>query len=202
MIPSKVVCIGRNYVEHIEELGNEVPENMVVFNKPNSAISGTLTNFDTHTRFEGEICFLIMGGQITGVGFGLDLTHADIQNKLKAKGLPWERAKAFDGSAVLSDFVPLEVPLESLEMKLYRNDTLVQFANYDLMMYKPSVMVEEIKNFMHLEDGDVIMSGTPKGVSTYSVGDVFHGQVFSAGELLVEQEWVVEEKKAYNEPKF
>jgi 2-keto-4-pentenoate hydratase/2-oxohepta-3-ene-1,7-dioic acid hydratase in catechol pathway len=189
--PSKVVCIGRNYVEHIEELGNEVPENMVVFNKPNSAISDTLAYFDADTRFEGEICFLIMGGQIAGVGFGLDLTHADIQNKLKAKGLPWERAKAFDGSAVLSGFVPLEVSLESLEMKLYRNGKVVQFANYDLMMYKPGVMVEEIKSFMHLEDEDVIMSGTPKGVGTYSIGDVFLGQVFSAHELLVEQEWVV-----------
>jgi 2-keto-4-pentenoate hydratase/2-oxohepta-3-ene-1,7-dioic acid hydratase in catechol pathway len=189
--PSKVVCIGRNYVEHIEELGNEVPENMVVFNKPNSAISDMLTYFDTDTRFEGEICFLIMDGQIAGVGFGLDLTHADIQNKLKAKGLPWERAKAFDGSAVLCSFVPLNVPLESLEMKLYRNGELVQFANYDLMMYKPDVMVEEIKSFMHLEDGDVIMSGTPKGVGTYSVGDKFLGHIFSEDELLVEQEWVV-----------
>lgn len=189
--PSKVVCIGRNYVEHIEELGNEVPENMVIFNKPNTAISDTLFYFDEHTRFEGEICFLIMHGQIAGVGFGLDLTHADIQNKLKAKGLPWERAKAFDGSAVLSAFVPLDVPLESLEMKLYRNDALVQFANYDLMMYKPSVMVEEIKRFMHLEDGDVVMSGTPKGVGTYSAGDVFLGQVFGGGTLLVECQWVV-----------
>ncbi|HHD79950.1 MAG TPA: FAA hydrolase family protein [Epsilonproteobacteria bacterium] len=189
--PSKVVCIGRNYVEHIEELGNEVPENMVIFNKPNTAISDTLFYFDEHTRFEGEICFLIMHGQIAGVGFGLDLTHADIQNKLKAKGLPWERAKAFDGSAVLSEFVPLEVPLESLVMKLYRNDALVQFANYDLMMYKPSVMVEEIKRFMHLEDGDVVMSGTPKGVGTYSAGDVFLGQVFGGGTLLVECQWVV-----------
>jgi len=191
LTPSKVVCIGRNYVEHIEELGNEVPENMVVFNKPNSAISDTLFYFDTYTRFEGEICFLILSGHIAGVGFGLDLTHADIQNKLKAKGLPWERAKGFDGSAVLSTFVALDVPLESLEMKLYKNDVLVQFANYDLMMYKPEVMVEEIKSFMHLEDGDIIMSGTPKGVSTYAVGDVFLGQVFSDERLLVEQEWVV-----------
>jgi len=190
-IPSKVVCIGRNYVEHIEELGNEVPENMVVFNKPNSAISDRLVYFDANTRFEGEICFLIIDGEIAGVGFGLDLTHAEIQNKLKAKGLPWERAKAFDGSAVLSGFVPLDVPLDSLEMKLYRNEKLVQFANHDLMMYKPDVMVEEIKSFMHLEDGDVIMSGTPKGVSTYSVGDVFLGQVFGEGRLLVEKEWVV-----------
>jgi len=190
IIPSKVVCIGRNYVEHIEELGNEIPENMVVFNKPNSAILETLSYFEATTRFEGEICFLIMQGKIAGVGIGLDLTHAEMQNKLKAKGLPWERAKAFDGSAVLSNFVPLTESLDSLNMKLYRNSELVQFANYDLMMYKPEVMVEEIKSFMHLEDGDVIMSGTPKGVSTYAVGDVFLGQLFSGDELLVEQEWV------------
>jgi len=193
IIPSKVVCIGRNYVEHIEELGNEIPENMVVFNKPNSAISKTLHYFEATTRFEGEICFLILSGEITGVGIGLDLTHAEIQNRLKSKGLPWERAKAFDGSAVLSDFVCLTDPLDSLNMKLYRNNELVQFANYDLMIYKPEVMVEEIKSFMYLEDGDLIMSGTPKGVSTYAVGDLFLGQVFSGDKLLVEQEWIVVE---------
>ena len=191
IIPSKVVCIGRNYVEHIEELGNEIPENMVIFNKPNSAITDTLHYFGSDTRFEGEICFLIMDGEIAGVGFGLDLTHAQIQNRLKAKGLPWERAKAFDGSVVLSHFVPLDASLESLEMKLYRNGKLAQFADYDLMIYKPEVMVEEIKRFMTLEDGDVIMSGTPKGVDTYRVGERFVGQVFGDGRLLVEQEWVV-----------
>jgi 2-keto-4-pentenoate hydratase/2-oxohepta-3-ene-1,7-dioic acid hydratase in catechol pathway len=191
LAPSKVVCIGRNYVEHIEELGNEIPENMVIFNKPNSAISDTLTYFDAHTRFEGEICFLIMQGQIAGVGFGLDLTYAETQNRLKAKGLPWERAKAFDGSAVLSEFVPLKVPMESLEMKLYKNDTLVQFANYGLMMYKPEVMLQEIQSFMTLEDGDVIMSGTPKGVGTYRIDDRFVGQVWGDGRLLIEREWVV-----------
>jgi 2-keto-4-pentenoate hydratase/2-oxohepta-3-ene-1,7-dioic acid hydratase in catechol pathway len=188
--PSKVVCIGRNYVEHIHELGNEIPENMVVFNKPNSAISDTLHYYSEHCRFEGEICFLILEGKIAGVGFGLDLTHADVQNKLKKKGLPWERAKAFDGSAVLSAFVPVE-NVETLEMKLFVNDDLVQFATYDLMMYKPDVMLEEIKAFMTLEDGDIIMSGTPKGVATYSVGDKFLGQIFVDGELVVEQEWIV-----------
>ena len=191
IIPSKVVCIGRNYVEHIEELGNEIPENMVVFNKPNSAISDALYYYSEDTRFEGEICFLIMDGQIAGVGFGLDLTHADIQNRLKTKGLPWERAKAFDGSAVLSAFVPFSGDITTLSMKLYINDSLIQVANYDLMMYKPDVMVEEIKSFMSLEDGDIIMSGTPKGVGNYRVGDIFLGQVYSAETLLVEQEWVV-----------
>lgn len=188
---SKVVCIGRNYVEHIEELGNEIPSSMVVFNKPNSAISDTLYYFSEQCRFEGEICFLIRDAKIEAVGFGLDLTHADIQNHLKSKGLPWERAKAFDNSAVLSEFVPICEEMSTLEMKLSVNDVQVQFATYDLMMYKPHTMLQEIQSFMSLEDNDVIMSGTPKGVGTYGVGDRFVGQVFSGEILLVEKEWVV-----------
>ncbi len=190
--PSKVVCIGRNYVEHIEELNNEVPESMVVFNKPNSAISSTLHYISEACRFESEICFLIKAGQIYGVGIGLDLTKADIQNHLKSKGLPWERAKGFDRSAVLSDFVTFSAPLQTLRMTLHINETLIQFANYDLMIYKPEIMLEEIKSFMTLEDGDIIMSGTPKGVGNFSVGDRFVGRVYSGDELLVEKEWVVQ----------
>jgi 2-keto-4-pentenoate hydratase/2-oxohepta-3-ene-1,7-dioic acid hydratase in catechol pathway len=189
--PSKVVCIGRNYVEHIEELGNEVPESMVVFNKPNSAITDELYYIDGHCRFEGEICFLIKDGDFYGVGFGLDLTRADVQNKMKAKGLPWERAKAFDRSAVMSGFVPVDVPLQSLRMELYVNGRLQQHADYGLMIYKPETMLNEIKSFMSLEDGDVIMSGTPKGVATYAHGDRFVGRVFSHDTLLLETAWSV-----------
>ena len=191
VIPSKVVCIGRNYVEHIEELGNEIPEQMVVFNKPNSAITDTLRYIEPTCRFEGEICFLIDNGGIAGIGFGLDLTKAGIQNRLKEKGLPWERAKGFDGSAVLSDFVPFSGPMESLRMTLHIDGKLCQHAGYGLMMYKPAVMLEEIKSFMTLEDGDVIMSGTPKGVSTYEIGQTFVGRVYSGEQLLIEQEWTV-----------
>jgi len=187
--PSKVVCIGRNYVEHIYELGNEMPESMVVFNKPNSAITRQLGYFGEHTRFEGEICFLIESGEIMGVGFGLDLTHADIQNYLKKKGLPWERAKAFDGSAVLGRFVRFNGDVRRLSMKLYRNESLIQHADHDLMIYKPEVMLSEIKRFMHLEDGDIIMSGTPKGVATYEKGDRFRGEIYLEGKLLVSSEW-------------
>jgi 2-keto-4-pentenoate hydratase/2-oxohepta-3-ene-1,7-dioic acid hydratase in catechol pathway len=189
---SKVVCIGRNYVEHIEELGNEIPSSMVVFNKPNSAISDTLYYFSEQCRFEGEICFLIRNSKIEAVGFGIDLTHADVQNHLKSKGLPWERAKAFDRSAVLSEFVPLHEDISTLNMKLFINDELVQFATYDLMMYKPDTMLSEIQSFMTLEDNDIIMSGTPKGVGTYSIGNKFVGQVFSDETLLVEAIWVVQ----------
>ena len=189
--PSKVVCIGRNYVEHIYELGNEIPSSMVVFNKPNSALTDTLLFVSPDTRFEGEICFLMMGGKIEGIGFGLDLTKADIQNHLKAKGLPWERAKGFDGSAVLGEFVPFDGPLESLRMTLHINGILVQEATYDLMIYKPLPMIEEIQSFMSLEDGDIIMSGTPKGVSTYRTGETFIGRIYSGNELLLESSWIV-----------
>ena len=190
--PSKVVCIGRNYVEHIEELGNEIPEQMVVFNKPNSAITDTLRTIEPTCRFEGEICFLVEKGEIAGIGFGLDLTKAGIQNRLKAKGLPWERAKGFDGSAVLSDFTPFHDSFASLRMTLHIDGKLQQRAGYGLMMYKPDVMLEEIKTFMTLEDGDIVMSGTPKGVSTYEVGQTFVGRVYSDNTLLVESTWAVQ----------
>ena len=192
IIPSKVICIGRNYVEHIKELGNETPDSMVVFNKPNSAIDETLRFFNENTRFEGEICFLINSGKIDGVGFGLDLTHADIQNKMKQKGLPWERAKAFDGSAVLGKFVPFSGEITKLRLELFINEQLIQFADYDLMIYKPKEMLEEISGFMSFEDGDIIMSGTPKGVGNYKIGDKFVGKVFEGDNLLVQSEWIVE----------
>ena len=190
--PSKVVCIGRNYVEHIYELGNEIPSSMVVFNKPNSAITDTLRFISPDTRFEGEICFLMIGGKIAGIGFGLDLTKGSIQNHLKAKGLPWERAKGFDASAVLGEFVPFTGAPESLRMTLHINGVLVQEATYDLMIYKPLSMIEEIKSFMSFEDGDVIMSGTPKGVNTYRIGDTFTGRIYSGDALLVESTWTVQ----------
>jgi 2-keto-4-pentenoate hydratase/2-oxohepta-3-ene-1,7-dioic acid hydratase in catechol pathway len=185
--PSKVVCVGRNYVEHIHELGNEIPSSMVLFNKPNSAITDKLAYFDEKCRFEGEICFLIEKGVIAGVGFGLDLTRADIQNRMKEKGLPWDRAKAFDGSAVLSGFVPFDpADMEGISMKLYRNEALAQFATYDLMIYKPDEIVREIGSFMTLEDGDIIMSGTPKGVNSYEQGDRFNAQILLDEKVILE----------------
>ena len=189
--PSKVICIGRNYVEHIEELNNETPDSMVVFNKPNSAISNELYCVSEDTRFEGEICFLIENSQIAGVGFGLDLTKADIQNKMKVKGLPWERAKAFDNSAVLSEFVQFSGDFTALRLELFINETLTQCANYDLMIYKPKEMLQEIESFMSFENGDIIMSGTPKGVGNYKHGDVFVGKIYENEILLLEVKWNV-----------
>ncbi len=176
--PSKVICIGRNYVEHIKELNNEMPSQMVIFNKPNSSITDTLYYFSPTHRFEGELCFLIKDKKIAGVGFGLDLTNKDAQEYAKQKGLPWERAKAFDNSAVFSEFIEFSGDVKGLSFKLYINGNLQQEANYDLMIYKPDTILKEIQTFMSLEDNDIIMSGTPKGVGNYQTGDIFEAYIF------------------------
>ena len=188
--PSKVVCVGRNYVEHIKELNNEMPSNMVLFNKPNSSISQTLKYFQADTRYEAEISLLIEEGKISAIGLGLDLTHANTQNYLKSKGLPWERAKAFDSSAVFSHFISLgDNSIEDVKFELYINNELRQFANYSLMIYKPNEIIKEISSFMSLEDGDIIMTGTPKGVGVYSRGDIFVGKLFFGEEVALEIVW-------------
>ena len=192
LIPSKIVCVGRNYVGHIKELGNEMTESMVLFCKPNSAISDNLCYFTPYTRFEGEICLLMDQGRIEGIGFGFDLTHAHIQNTLKQKGLPWERAKAFDGSAIFSDFIEAPKALSNIGFRLWHNDTLAQEANYNFMIHKPETIVKEIQTFMTLERGDIIMTGTPKGVSTYKMGDRFRVELFDKDAILLEKEWRVD----------
>ena len=189
--PSKVVCVGRNYVEHIEELNNEIPDEPVIFIKPNSSIAHEVHATATDPLdFEAEITFLIESGKIQGVGIGLDLTKRQIQSGLKAKGLPWERAKAFDRSAVFSDFVCVDHDLKRLRMELYVNGELTQAAGCDLMLTKPSELLDEIKTFMTLVDGDLMMTGTPKGVGQVHRGDRFNGKVIAGDELLVEGSWV------------
>ncbi|MCW8882100.1 MAG: fumarylacetoacetate hydrolase family protein [Sedimenticola sp.] len=191
--PSKVVCIGRNYVDHAKELNNEVPTSPVIFLKPNSAICNELYAGTEQTlHYEGEIALLIIGGEIAGAGFGLDLTNRDIQNQLKEKGLPWERAKAFDRAAVFSAFVPLTQPLESLRLELDINGARAQQGGYPLMIFKPEFLLQEISRFFTLEDGDIIMTGTPKGVGAFRQGDQFKGSIFSGDTLLVSQEWTAQ----------
>jgi 2-keto-4-pentenoate hydratase/2-oxohepta-3-ene-1,7-dioic acid hydratase in catechol pathway len=187
--PSKVICMGKNYVEDIKELNDKIQEPMVLFNKPNSAITNILNFISEDTRFESEICFLIKDENIVGIGLGLDLTKGIIQKKLKKAGLPWERAKGFDGSAVFSDFVPFNGDITKLRYQLSVNDELQQEANYDLMIYKPNEILEEIKSFMTLEDGDIIMSGTPRGTTTYEECDLFRGTVYCKDDVLLEACW-------------
>ncbi|PWQ97547.1 fumarylacetoacetate hydrolase family protein [Leucothrix arctica] len=189
--PTKVVCIGRNYVEHIQELNNEIPTEPVVFLKPNSAISKDLiSGTDEPIHYEGELCFMVQSGQLAAVGFGLDLTKRETQSRLKGKGLPWERAKAFDGSAVFSDFVSYSDDISTLSLKLFINDELIQQGGVELMMYKPETILAEVTSFLTLQDTDVIMTGTPKGVGVIEKGARFVGQVFSGDQLLVEGRWV------------
>ncbi len=190
--PSKIVCIGRNYVDHIKELDNEVPTSMVIFMKPNSSISEDLiSNDEDKIHYEGEISFLIESGQIAAVGFGLDLTKRGIQSKLKEKGLPWERAKAFDGASVFSEFVKFDENLNSLSLKLFINDVLIQEGGISLMINTPACMLTEIESFSSLYDGDIVMSGTPKGVGIVKKGDKFLGQIMQTDNLLVQKEWIV-----------
>lgn len=190
--PSKVVCIGRNYVEHIAELGNEIPDEMVVFNKPNSSISTQLfSHHQEQLHYEGELCFVIENDQISAVGFGLDITKRDLQSKLKAKGLPWERAKAFNGSVVFSDFVSIgqEQIDETLSLELSINDEIIQVGGVELMMYKPRDILSELKTYTDINDGDIIMTGTPKGVGLIYEGARFKGRVLSRKEELVSVSW-------------
>jgi len=190
--PSKIVCIGRNYAAHIAELNNETPAEPVFFIKPNSAISNDLV-FNPHEaiHFEGEIVFLIQNGHLAGIGFGLDLTKREKQQELKNKGLPWERAKGFDKSAVLSKFVPFNSDCQGLSMELYINDVLVQKAEYNLMLHKPQAILDNAREFLTFENNDLLMTGTPKGVGIISVGDRFYAKIMQHDALLIEATWVV-----------
>lgn len=189
--PSKIVCIGRNYTEHIEELGNEIPSSMVVFMKPNSSISDKLSTCkEEPIHYEGEISFLLIDKKIAGVGFGLDLTKRELQSKLKEKRLPWERAKAFDGAAVFSDFEKFDGVMDSLQIKLFIDDKLIQEGKVSQMLHKPEEILAEISSFSTLEDGDIMMSGTPKGVGVVSANSKFMGQIYQGEQLLVQKEWL------------
>jgi len=192
--PSKIVCVGRNYAAHIEELGNEVPDDLVVFNKPNSAISDILRSQMANEvlHYESELTFVVKGGELTAVGFGLDLTKRGLQSKLKEKSLPWERAKAFDGSALFSEFVPLPSDIGSLSLELDVDGKPRQSGGVDLMMYKPDVILREIKLFTTLEDGDLIMTGTPEGVGKIRTGERFEARVLAGAEVLVSANWVAQ----------
>jgi len=190
LTPSKIVCIGRNYAEHIEELGNETPEEMVVFIKPNSAISETLhATRQEPLHYEGEICFVVESSRFSSVGFGLDLTKRALQSKLKAKGLPWERAKAFDGAALFSNFVELTDDANSLSLTLDINGRRAQTGETSMMLYKPETILTELKTFITLNDGDVVMTGTPAGVGVVQAGDLFEGEVLANGKTIASGRW-------------
>lgn len=189
--PSKIICIGRNYVDHIQELGNEIPDEMVVFFKPNSAISTTLNSqhLQESVHYEGELCFVYQKGKFNAVGFGLDLTKRNLQNKLKNKGLPWERAKAFNGSALFSEFVSIETIDNELSLELSINGKIKQVSDISLMIYKPDTILQELRQFVALEDGDIVMTGTPKGVGEIADKATFIGRILLNNKELVAKTW-------------
>jgi len=190
--PSKIVCVGRNYAAHVRELENEVPDQAVLFIKPNSAIADDIIFSDEELiHYEGEITFLVIDGEFAGVGFGLDLTKRRLQDELKSRGLPWERAKAFDKSAVFSDFVAFDGDVARLRMELYINGELAQSGGCRSMLNTPGDLLKDIKSVFSLENGDLVMTGTPEGVGAINRGDEFTGKVFDEETLLVQAAWVV-----------
>jgi 2-keto-4-pentenoate hydratase/2-oxohepta-3-ene-1,7-dioic acid hydratase in catechol pathway len=190
----KIICIGRNYARHIEELANERPESPVIFLKPDSAILPKkipffIPPFSDEVHYEVEILIKInkVGKHIAAkfshkyydeVGLGIDFTARDVQAKCKEKGLPWEKAKAFDGSAVIGDFYPKEqFDLDHLKFQLYKNNILVQDGNSEAMLWKIDDLIAYVSQYFTLKKGDIIFTGTPAGVGKVNENDELKGLI-------------------------
>ena len=189
----KIICIGRNYANHIEELKNERPDEPVIFMKPDTAILPKKTPFyipefsnDVHHEVEILVKINKVGKYIDQkfahkyydeIGLGIDFTARDLQNKLKEKGLPWEKSKAFDGSAIIGDFIPKNIfsSIESITFELYNNGKVVQKGNTNQMLWKIDEIIAHISNYFTLKKGDIIFTGTPEGVAAVKQNDVLEG---------------------------
>ncbi len=188
----KIICIGRNYAEHAKELQNEILENPVVFMKPASSLLINnkpfyYPDFSKDIHYEAEIVLKISkngrhvqpefaADYYEQVAFGIDFTARDLQAECKKKGLPWEIAKAFDGSAVLSEFIPIEkLNRSSIEFKLRKNNELVQHGNTTDMMFSFEAIIVYVSKFFKLQMGDLIYTGTPAGVGPVQIGDKLEG---------------------------
>lgn len=193
----KIICIGRNYAEHAKELGNEIPENPVIFMKPDTAVlkKGSdfyIPEFSNDVHYELEVVLKISKGgkyiqkenapkHYDEIALGIDFTARDLQSQLKGKGLPWELAKGFDGSAVVSDFFPKEnFDLKNLNFQLQKNKEIVQDGNTNLMMFSPDDIIAFVSQYFTLRVGDLIFTGTPKGVGKVSENDEL--EMFLEGE--------------------
>ncbi len=190
----KIICIGRNYAKHIEELANEKPTSPVVFLKPDSAILPKnnpffIPPFSNDVHYEVEILVKInkVGKFIDvkfahkyydEIGLGIDFTARDIQDQCKEKGLPWEKAKAFDGSAVIGEFYPKkQFDLDTISFQLYKNNTLVQDGKSNTMLWKIDELIAYVSQYFTLKKGDIIFTGTPEGVGKVSENDVLKGVI-------------------------
>ena len=189
----KLICIGRNYTAHIEELENERPKDPVVFIKADSAVLPKeqdfyLPPFSNNVHHEVELLVKItkVGKHIAKefahkyydeVSLGIDFTARDIQDELKSKGLPWEKAKSFDGSEVIGKWVSKSnyKDLNQLSFSLKKNNEVVQSASSELMLWKIDELISYVSQFFTLKKGDIIFSGTPSGVGKVEAGDVLEG---------------------------
>jgi acylpyruvate hydrolase len=202
----KIVCVGRNYADHIIELGNEIPEKPILFLKPSSAVifSGENIKYPSFSReMHHEVELVLLIGEdlssadenesenaIAGYAVGLDMTLRDIQNELKKKGHPWTIAKCFDTSAVLSDFVSsknYKITLDE-EISLSINGELRQKEKLNQMIFSPVQLVQYISSIMKLERGDLIFTGTPAGVGKVNKGDDLHAEIKGVAELFCKVE--------------
>ena len=189
----KIICIGRNYTEHIAELQNERPTEPVVFLKPDSAVllkqhPFVIPEFSNDIHHEVEVLVKInkVGKYIDAkfahkyydeIGLGIDFTARDLQSQLKEKGLPWEKAKAFDGSAVIGDFLSKKIfnSLENLTFELTNNGETVQKGNTNMMLWKIDELIAYVSQYFTLKIGDIIFTGTPAGVARVNPNDVLEG---------------------------
>ncbi len=189
----KIICVGRNYADHAKELGNEIPDEPVIFMKPKSALLQSHTPF-YYPEFTNELhyeCELVLRVSKNGkyiqdrfaqnyynaITVGIDFTARDIQDELKAKGLPWEKAKAFDNSAAVGKFIELTPATDrnNINFSLFKNKELVQKGNSGEMIFDFNSIVSHISNYFSLNIGDLIFTGTPAGVGECVVGDELEG---------------------------
>ncbi|MCF0206055.1 MAG: fumarylacetoacetate hydrolase family protein [Bacteroidales bacterium] len=198
----KIICIGMNYKAHIEELQLPTPKEPVFFLKPDSAILRSNKDFyipdwTSDLQYELEVVYRInrLGKYIQkkfahryydAIGLGLDLTARDLQEKCRSNGLPWEICKAFDGSAVISEFVPVEniADRENISFSLLKNDELVQKGNTSDVLFGIDDIIEHVSKYMTLKIGDLIFTGTPIGVGRLQIGDKL--KAYMGDELMID----------------
>lgn len=202
-IVGKILCIGRNYVDHIKELGNEAPTAPVVFMKPATAIIGDgemvkIPAYSSDCHYEAELAVLIGKdgkdiaeadalSHVAGYGVAIDMTLRDVQDSLKKKGLPWEIAKGFDTSCPLSDFVPADkvTDPQNLTICLALNGEQRQNGSTGLMINTVAKIINYLSGIFALEEGDVILTGTPAGVGRVQAGDRMEASIAGVGSVCV-----------------
>ena len=193
----KIICIGRNYIDHIKELSNQKPKNPVVFLKPDSAVIAKNQNFiipsfsnEIHHEVELVIKINKVGKHIDKsfshkyydeIGLGIDFTARDIQSNLKEKGHPWEKSKAFDNSCMVGNFLKKEKleDISKMEFSLKKNNEIVQSGCSNDMLWKIDELISYVSQYFTLKIGDLIFTGTPSGVSKVESGDILEGYISS-----------------------